>query len=536
MSALVSRLNRPLSAVLLVTALAAVLRFMHLGHPGELVFDEVYYPKAGCILIGGSDEYCRVDSNDEKFWREDKWDVGSWVHPPLGKWQIGLGIKAFGMDPFGWRFSTALAGTLTVTATALIAQLLFRRPVWTYVAGGLLATEGLSIVMSRTAILDAHLTFWVVAGFLFLLLDRRWIERRQAAADAAFQVAPDPRDVMAQAFAVPGAPPIAGASAEAIDTPLAAGGARVVSPLWRPWRFASGIALGAATSVKWSGAMAIATAVLLSYLWETTRRHRGRITRRAAFGRAFVRETFGLVLAFLVVPLAVYVAIWLPWIHHFGWDWGKWWDTQAGTWRYHFREGLTWTKLDPDTGSATPTHPYYARPWEWVVPPGRPTSFFVRDLGPDIQQILALGSPAIFWANLFAIPYTLFSWWRTRDWRAGFVAVGFLGLFLPWLLVSRPTFYFYAVVLVPFMVLAVTYLLRGLADARLVVRDRSTGEVAVDPDTGQPAISTRFVYRPFVWVYLIVAAVMFVWFWPLMTGGQVTDIHWRAIVWFNRWI
>ena len=260
--------------------------------------------------------------------------------------------------------------------------------------------------------------------------------------------------------------------------------AAILSPLWRPWRFATGLALGAATSVKWSGAMAIATAVLLCYLWETSRRHRPGIGWGTSFLRAFARETFGLVLAFVVLPLAVFVAIWLPWIHHFGWDWGRWWDTQVGSFDYHFKGGLEWTKIDPDTGSATPTHPYYARPWEWIIPPGRPTSFFVKDLGPDIQQILALGSPAVFWAYLFALPYVLFSWWRARDWKAGFLAVTFLGLYLPWLGVSRPTFYFYAVPLVPFMVLGVTYALRDAADARLVVRDRETGDVAVNPETG----------------------------------------------------
>ena len=36
------------------------------------------------------------------------------VHPEVGKWLIALGEKAFGMDPFGWRFSAAVAGSLMV--------------------------------------------------------------------------------------------------------------------------------------------------------------------------------------------------------------------------------------------------------------------------------------------------------------------------------------------------------------------------------------------------------------------------------------
>ncbi len=95
---LLSRLNRPVVAVITVTALAGFLRFFHLQQPPDFVFDEVYYPKAACILVGWSNQVCHVDSSDEKYWRAQKWDVGSWVHPPLGKWEIAMGIKAFGMN------------------------------------------------------------------------------------------------------------------------------------------------------------------------------------------------------------------------------------------------------------------------------------------------------------------------------------------------------------------------------------------------------------------------------------------------------
>ena len=62
---LLSRLNRPVVAVIAVTALAGCLRFFHLQHPPDFVFDEVYYPKAACILVGWSNETCTIDSSDE---------------------------------------------------------------------------------------------------------------------------------------------------------------------------------------------------------------------------------------------------------------------------------------------------------------------------------------------------------------------------------------------------------------------------------------------------------------------------------------
>ena len=137
-------------AILAVTAIAALVRMWGLSSPPELVFDENYYAKAACIFVGGTDRYCHIDSGNERLFREQEWDVGSFVHPPLGKWTIALGIKAFGMDPFGWRIGSAIAGTLAVTGLALIAQLLFGRALYGW--------------RGRTALR------WILGGTLLLVL------------------------------------------------------------------------------------------------------------------------------------------------------------------------------------------------------------------------------------------------------------------------------------------------------------------------------------------------------------------------------
>jgi dolichyl-phosphate-mannose-protein mannosyltransferase len=516
-SSWLARLNRPVYAIVAVTLLAGALRFVHLSHPPSYVFDEVYYPKSACILLGWSNKTCTVDSSDEKYWREQKWDVGSWVHPPLGKWEIAMGIKAFGMNAFGWRVSSAVVGTLVVTLTAILAQLLFGSALWTFVAGLLIAVEDLNVVMSRTGLLDIHLEFWIMVGFVLLVLDRRWIERRQAAARAA-------------------PPPIAGGAGAlvAASEPIPSAPEPVPSPVWRPLRFATGAALGAACAVKWSGTFALFAVVIVAFMWETARRHRDGVSWRKAFARAVARESFGIVLALMLVPIAVYVITWLPWIHHFGWDWGLWVENQVKTWDFH-RSGIEWTKLDPKTGSMTPTHPYYARPWKWI-PLLRPISFYAQNYGTDTEQILAIGNPFIFWASLVAIPFVAVAWRRLRDWRAGFLTVALFGQYLPWFLPGRPTFFFYVLPLVPFMVLIVTYLAREASDATIVVREPETGEVAINPATGEPAISRAHVFRPFVVAYVIAVVLVFAWFWPILTAGRISDLHLRTIVWFRVWI
>ena len=518
MQGLRSWLNRPVVAIIAAGIIAAGVRFAHLSYPTGLVFDEVYYAKAGCIYVGWSDKTCMVTSVDEKYWRSDavggKWDVGSWVHPPLGKWQIALGEKAFGMTPFGWRVSSAVVGTGAVVALAGIAQLLWGSALWTFIAGLLLATESLNVVESRAALLDIHLEFWVIMGFLFLLLDRRWIERRtpgETREDAA-EDQPGP----------PGAGRYVG---EHVPRSV-----RIPSPIWRPWRFAAGIGFALAASVKWSGLTALLAAGILTLMWETTRRHRGTTGWGRAFGRAFARESFGITLAFLVVPVIVYLAVYIPWFNHFGWSLKDWWANQQAMW--HYLANLKATALDAATKTYTPTHPYYSPAWTWLIM-RRPVSYWTKDgLNGAIANIVAIGNPAIFWGSILALPFTAWCWRRTRDWRAGFILLAVLVQWLPWFKVTRPQFFFYVLPMTPFMVLACVYTVRFLHLASTVETAPGVGE----PGVVEPIEAARHPFRPIAWIFVVLAVGLFVWFWPVLTGSTLSREAWRMRIWADVWI
>lgn len=488
------RLNRPWVAILVVTAIAAGVRIWGLSRPPDLVFDENYYAKAGCIYVGLSKPTCRVESTNEELFYDQQWDVGSYVHPPLGKWTIALGIKAFGMDAFGWRIGSAVAGTLTVAVVAILASLLFGSVLWTFVVGLLMATEHLSVVLSRLALLDAQLELWIAVGFLLLVLDRRWIDRRT-------------------------------------DREPSDGEAPVPSPVWRPWRFTAGLAFGAALAVKWSGVFGLLAAVAISLIWETTRRARGGGRRRGAFARTLLRESFGLAGAFVVVPLVVYGAIYLPWLHHFDWDVGKLVDTHASAARFHV--DLRSVAEDPATGELTPTHYAYSRPWTWLamIKPVRVT--WVEQAG-RVREIVAIGNPVVFWGSVWALPYLAFAWWRKRDWVPGFVLLVVALQYLPWLAVIRPQFFFYVAPFTPFLVLGVAYLLRDLADARLIAREPD-GRVGIDPETGRPAVSTWHPYRPVAVTAIVAAVALFAWFYPVLTYQEIPKAHEQLVLWFPGW-
>jgi dolichyl-phosphate-mannose--protein O-mannosyl transferase len=489
--------NRPSVAIVAVGLIAGVLRFVNLDYPPGYVFDEVYYAKSACIYLNLSNQRCNIDSDDEEIWRSEQNDTGAWVHPPLGKWMIAGGEAIFGTDSFGWRVAPAIFGTATVTLLALIAYLLFRSPVWTFTAGLLLATEGLQFVHSRISMLDGLVTFWIVLAFAFALLDRQWMERRTP-------TTPDPpgplgvhgeQEVQAEPPDVPGAPPV-----------------RVPSPLFRPWRIAAGIALGGAVATKWSGLTAVAGVIVLTLWWEVSRRRKAGLPTGPAVWRTVVFEGFPVVLFLMLVPVAVYVTTWVGWFVHFGWDLGAWIRLQHSIWEYH--RTLQWTD---DAGK--PIHPYLSEAWKWILL-WRPVLYFARygQEGEDWRRVIyANGNPAIFWGSLIAMPYLVYAWWRKRDWRAAFIGVAIAALYLPWLVISRPQFLFYAVPLTPFLVLACVYLIRDLSEMRV-------------------AGSRSRPYLPVAVAFVVVSVWLFAWFWPALTGGPLSGSDWALRAWFPSWV
>ena len=509
--AFVSKINRPAVAILAVAAIAGYLRFVHLAYPEHRVFDEYYYTKSACIFLNYSNERCDINSADERFWRDNEWDTGAWVHPPLGKWMIALGELAFGTESMGWRAGAAVTGTATVVLLAVIIQLLFASPIWTFTGGVLLATESLNLVQSRTGTLDIFVAFWCVLVFVFLLLDRRWIERRTARAIAAAEDA--------------GLPPIAGGSGTAVATAGGDGAGtatvegaepqprprvkrRLPAPLWRPYRFAAGAAGGAAMASKWSGITAVLTAAALGFAWEVVRRKR--FGMKSPFMRTVSAEGFGLVLGLAVTPAIVFFATWIPWFIHFHWDFSHWVDVQQKSYEFH-------RDLKALNAQGHPWHAYFSPAWQWILLK-RPVYYYGAFSSNGVRQVIyAQGNPLIFWGAILAIPYAAYAWWRKRDWRAAFVVVTVAGLYLPWFAVSRPQFLFYAAPITPFFVLAVVYALRDLS------------EVHVMGSRSRP-------FLPFVVGYVGACVILFFWFWPILTAGPLTEAGFNLRAWFPSWV
>ena len=143
-------------------ALALAFRLWHLGTPKGFIFDEVYYAKnAHSLLLHGVE----LDNGKAEFI----------VHPPVGKWLIAMGIKIFGFNEFGWRFSSALVGSISIVLIYFVAQRLFNNYYLSCLTALLTLLDGLHLVHSRTALLDIFLMFFLLLSFYFILLSKHWL-------------------------------------------------------------------------------------------------------------------------------------------------------------------------------------------------------------------------------------------------------------------------------------------------------------------------------------------------------------------------
>lgn len=484
----------------LIGALAAVLRLWNLHHPHAFVFDETYYVKDAWSqwILGFSSAW--PEGANELFLAgetESFTGVGSFVvHPPLGKWIIGLGMGVFGADSgFGWRIATAVCGILSVLVLYAIAVRLTGSIVFASVASGLLAIDGLAIVLSRVAVLDGILTLFVLLAFLCVLKDRAGhLERLDRLIEAR----------------------------RVDDEPLAWG-----PVLWnRPWLVAAGVAVGAASSVKWSGLYVAAALGIYVVVTDALARRQAGIVfwpTDAAFRQGVVAFVL-----FIPIAVVVYAASWIGWLVTLG-GYGR--DSVPGSpwaslWNYHeaiygFHVGL----VSP--------HGYQSPAWQWPLLV-RPTSMYFQrvDAGTDgcaavngcVQNIYSMPNPLVWYAAVAATIYLVWRFVIARDWRHAFVLTGIAATYVPWLLYpERTIFQFYTVTILPFLLLALTFALQDLSRG-------------ARPDARHIEPERRRAGQRVVWVFLAFVVLLSAFWYPILTGMTVPYDFWRLHNWLPTWV
>lgn len=143
--------------LLAILAFAFFTRMYQLHQPSGYMFDEVYHAVTSKLIS-------RNDPRAYEWWNPapEPNTAVDWLHPPLAKYTQAVSIMAFGENSFGWRFSSALFGVLVILMVYHLAYKLFKDHRVALLSAGIASLDGLLLVLSRIAMNDIHVTFFIL--------------------------------------------------------------------------------------------------------------------------------------------------------------------------------------------------------------------------------------------------------------------------------------------------------------------------------------------------------------------------------------
>ena len=373
--------------LVLILTFSASVRFVNLSRPKELVFDEIYY-------VDGAKDFLKYGVEIENGASEFI------AHPPIGKWVIASGIKLFGDNPFGWRFSTALLGTLSILFVYLISKQLFNSEKWALLSAALVSLDGLHLVMSRTSLLDMTLMFFILVGLYALLKENFWL---------------------------------------------------------------AGFLFGLALATKWSAIYYLAFFGIYYLARDIYRIQLNEESKVRNYLQITARRAAQLAILPLFTYVASWIG-WFNSSLGWSRNWGvenpgllpnalrSFWHYQSEILYFHTHltenhsyEAKAWSWLI----MYRPTSFFYETP---------------KGCGAAscAQEVLAMGTPVLWWSASIPLVILVAFWLKNKQWSTGFILLAVSAGYLPWFVFpQRTTFTFYAIIFEPWLIMAFVAVLRN---------------------------------------------------------------------------
>lgn len=439
------------------------------------------------------------------------------THPPLGKIIISIGISIFGMNPFGWRIMGALFGVAMIPLMYAFGKRMFGRSWLAFLAAGLMAFDFMHYAQTRISTIDVYGVFFNLCMtyymYKFIRMDL-------------------------------------GDSLKDTLKPLAL----------------SGLFFGIGCASKWicvytGAALAVMFFAKMIVLWLKAKRinetkgldaNDPAVKNSKNFGKRFVKTCLWCIPFFIIIPVTIYVASYFP---YYKAEWGKKAETdriaqmraagelgqnelpegsvlslgekakaylngviknQEYMYNYH-------SKLDS-------THSFQSSWYEWPLS-NRPMWFYAGYNHPDKNMygtISSFGNPAVWWVcfvgTLFMVLMTLRGRFKLNT-DIFFLLMCMASSMLPWMLVSRCVFIYHYFATVPLIILASVYVLKHYEDKFHYIPKEKGMELS--------KAARLLPYAKFVW--LGAAVLLFIIFYPVITGIPISRSLVQALQWLPTW-
>ncbi len=398
-----------------------------------------------------------------------------WTHPPLGKLFIAVGVLLFGMNPFGWRIVGALFGIGMLAAIYVFARSLFKKREYAFFAALLFSVDFLHFTQTRIATIDVYSVFFVILMYHFMY---------QFYKESFFRC----------------------------------GWRKVVLPLGL-----CGLFFGLGAASKWTSLYAGPGLAVIFFIvifrsfkeykssrLKLSRKKRKKIPHKERRRIASLVEKYptsllailGLAVCFFIfLPMIIYFLSYIPtfFVPGPGHTISSVWSYQSNMFNYHSGLGAT--------------HPFSSKWWTWPLMLKPVWYYGGQDYLPSgtVSSIVAIGNPAIWWVGILAVMASVMLVIKRKDKKFLLVLIGLASQYLPWILIQRLTWIYHFFTSVPFMILCIVYLIKYLKE--------------------KWPRSSYFIYG-----YLAIAVVLFILFYPILSGLPTSKAFVENLRWLKSWI
>lgn len=435
-------------------------------------FDEIYHARTGYEFIHSMPVY-------------------EWTHPPLGKVFIALGIKLFGMCPFGWRIIGTLFGVLMVPIMYIFAKRITNKT-WLAIVTCLLFTfDFMHFAQTRISTIDVYITTFVILMYYYMFK-----YYMMSFYDTAFK--------------------------------------KTLVPL-----ALSGIFMGLGVASKWTGVYAGVGLAIIFFITLYKRYNEYRYALKTPSGKTdgishkfvidnfkpYMLRTLGWCCVFFVaVPIVIYCASYFLYLKAPDSHGLKTIiDNINSMYTYHAKTVL---------GS---THPYSSRWYEWIIMK-RPIWYYSGTVSEGVKEgISAFGNPLVWWLGIPAFLYMVYETIKKRDKISLFLCIGYIIQMLFWIPITRLTFIYHYFPMVPFLVLMIGYSINLIYERAKEDGTEKTMLLFGFIEKVKIGSKKSVIYGAFIYAGL--AIVLFIMFYPVLSGHAVSvDYVTHFLKWFSSWV
>lgn len=375
--------------------------------------------------------------------------VYEWTHPPMGKLLMAIPILFMGMTTFAYRLMGNLAGICMIPAIYVLAKMLFKDTKWGVLAAIIMAADGMHFVQSRLGTADGFLVLFIILEYLFMY---RYILQ----ADEAYKK-------------------------------------RIWSLFW------SGLFMGLAISVKWSGVFAAIGLAIIFFL----NLIREIVIEKKKWNKERTLTIIACIWFFVLIPIAIYVLSYVPMMRQENAyirdvsSFMSWQDLM-----YHYHHDLV------------ATHPYSSEWYTWPITQKSLLYWVGNTSDGAITRIALIGNPAIWW---FSIPCMIFTfiaaiWYsiKKKDFKLWFLIIPIVAMMSAYVGVPRIMFLYHYFPILPFVMLTIVAFMKWICEK----------------------VKNDYL----IYVFVAVIVIVFMMFYPIYSGFPTSVKYIKDLQWLKTWI